>query len=1268
MIKKITFAGVGLILLASPLVASADQISDIQAQVQALLQRIAGLQAQSTSPQPPIGFDDESSGGTGGTSSACPNLTMTLTKGMRDANTGGQVSELQDWLASYYGLGNNFTSGYFGVQTVKYVTQFQRENGIEPVGFVGRQTRAAIARVCGGTKPSDPITVTAPNGGEQWEIGQLNTITWSPYGYNPDVNPAKDVNVFLERVDGSTAGQVMDTGKASLHTYFNIGGYDNWAEPGQYYIRASKRLTGATDRSDAPFTLLPRGVDIKVNGSDGPITLSDNQPVTVIFNIGATFSSCMLNGVRESINGGPGVEFGSKYPIGSAFSGYAHAPNPGSSTAISVTCTKLDGSMRGDSVQVNIEGGVSSIRVVSPNGGEQFKADGTGSTVVQWKSTGVKSASVALYKNDMWAEWIAKDVVTQPGSAAFLNVGSDTYGVNWNPYTRDDLATAGNVFKIYITGQKADGSGYVDDRSDAPFGFMSSTGSVTITVSSTPGAQSFAAGSQNVTVANILFDASRSNEDMTFPGVLLLYTTNVPNALSNCAAYSGSTRLNSGLNTVNPVYVPTASASQLFKFTFDNPRFLVLKGRVTTISIKCNISSAASGATFSWGLQSGSSIAGTGRTYGYGITPTVINNPGSTMTVSGGGALIVGTDASSPSYAIAAGGSSGVVMGVVKLRPSGEGVNLKKVGLTLIKGTYSAAPGAQDLGIVSMYLGDGVTKVGTAIFVGNAMTATSTLTSPVSLPRDVDTKLIIKADLANIGASQPATPGDLIKIDVANVEGNGASSATTIRGGNSAGLTAFNGVRIFRSYPTVALGSLPSTGLSDSRLIRFSVKADPAGDIGIGKFTFGVNSQGNITPDAYVYLYAFTDSSYSMPVSGQGAGGLIGSAKIEGTAVTAVIGPNAPLLIPRGQSYYLELRGDAGKGVGIVDANTVTTTLYGDSVAGVQLQSGIVLREKDINFVWSPNDTFNFSQFSDTDWTNGYGIPGLSPSGISQTRTGSGTPPTPTPTSVTITSPTAPQTLSSRGAITLTWDAKSLSKSGEMVTIQFKRVGGPSGTSGMPTDDISSDDISAVAEQGTYTWDPSKGFCRPGGQLSGSGCYPYVEHGTYYALVWMQGRPETQARSANITVPVEPDEARVETLNTRASALEAYKASGGLYPVSNWSSSLQSGNAFSKLDVPVPVDSGPGQCNGSVGDNSSTARAYWYISADGSSYKMTACSENIVPASDPYYDAVRPGYVFTKCGGTSACSTFASTGASTLSQIASALQAIQSVLKALQGR
>ncbi len=318
-------------------------------------------------------------------------------------------------------------------------------------------------------QPGSPISVTAPNGGEQWEIGQLNTITWNPY--NPTgTNASNQVIVYLEKcaVDGGceTVGRVIEAGKASLHTYFNINDYQTFAKPGIYYVRAVNNVTGAWDRSDKPFTLLPRRADLKVNGSDGPITLTDNQKITVTWSV-SDADKCSLHSVRESY-GANDAAIHDLPPTGNREL-YAYV-NSYSSNFIWLNCSKGGSAYAAeDKVYVNIGNAPASLQVKSPNGGEQL--DPKKEMMITYLPSGLKSVSVALYKNDQWKTWIQKDAVMLPDFNS--PVGPTLVPSEWIQGLGEG-DNAGAIWKVYVTGQKVDGSGYVDDKSDAAFSFVTS--------------------------------------------------------------------------------------------------------------------------------------------------------------------------------------------------------------------------------------------------------------------------------------------------------------------------------------------------------------------------------------------------------------------------------------------------------------------------------------------------------------------------------------------------------------------------------------------------------------------------------------------------------------------------------------------------------------------------------------------------------------------------------------------------------------------------
>jgi len=138
-------------------------------------------------------------------SPGCPAIYSNLYIGLSDYSTGGQVSQLQRFLAGRYG--NQSVTGYFGFMTRANVARFQQEQGVYPItGGVGPLTRAAIARVCGGggvTPGSSvfylntPFTVSQGTTLKQYQ-GQLdftlNRVNTSPYtlytypGYSPAVS------------------------------------------------------------------------------------------------------------------------------------------------------------------------------------------------------------------------------------------------------------------------------------------------------------------------------------------------------------------------------------------------------------------------------------------------------------------------------------------------------------------------------------------------------------------------------------------------------------------------------------------------------------------------------------------------------------------------------------------------------------------------------------------------------------------------------------------------------------------------------------------------------------------------------------------------------------------------------------------------------------------------------------------------------------------------------------------------------------------------
>ncbi len=526
-------------------------------------------------------------------------------------------------------------------------------------------------------------------------------------------------------------------------------------------------------------------------------------------------------------------------------------------------------------------------------------------------------------------------------------------------------------------------------------------GSVVISRATSPASQTVVAGGTSVLMANFSFDASQSGEDVRFASAPVILRMDAgpndlegdPDFLTSCQLFDGSTALNTGSNVLNPSATATTS-DETNTITLDNP-VTVTKGTVKTLSMRCNVSaSTPTNSEFAWDVQDAGNWTFTGATSGTDIAESNGSDNAVVVTISTG-AVTVATDPSSPSYKLVSAGSTDVTIGAIKFRASNEPLNLQKLGLSLTN-TASSSPG--DLIKVSVY--DGSTKVGEAFFTGSNTTATSTFSSVVTLPKDTDKTLTIKADLANIGIGQAATTsGHLIAIDYLNAEGVGAESGTTRQLGSAAGSTAVAGVRVMKSFPTVALDTLPAGSGAAGRLMRFKVTADSKGPIGLTELNFIFSTSSATLSNVNVFVYE--DASYSQAVSGIGTSGMFSTTNGMGTnwvsattnfEFTAYNGSaSTSLQIPAGGTRYFEVRGSVAPSS---STYSITTTLKGGTafitcgITGSSRNPLCAATHANLDtandFVWSPNSTTT-SVRADQDWTGGYGVPGLPASGLSQT-------------------------------------------------------------------------------------------------------------------------------------------------------------------------------------------------------------------------------------------------------------------------------------------
>ena len=516
---------------------------------------------------------------------------------------------------------------------------------------------------------------------------------------------------------------------------------------------------------------------------------------------------------------------------------------------------------------------------------------------------------------------------------------------------------------------------------------------LTVSVSSSPSAQTVVAGAQNFVFAQFNLDVSASGEDIRLTSLPVRFTfSGSTQNLSNCQLVQGSTALTTGGNAVTPSSSQTSGTD--ITFTFDNA-LVITKGTVAALGLRCNVStSAQAGATYNFGIMTAPTTVGVQS--GQTITANVVGSIGPTMTIATSGTFTVTADFSSPAYTLAPAGSLQTAA-VLSFRAGNEAVNIQQVALQLSPTTGSASSSPSDLTTVTLWDESG-SQIGTAFFAGSNRTATVQLTGNFIVPQNGQRLMTIKAQLAAIGTGQPGTEGALVKIDydgdaAASTRGIGQSSGTTLTSGTSVD-TDTAGIRFFRTTPLINLSSLTSTTLTSGEgvLMRFNVNADANGSLGIHKISLGTSASSGVTLSD-VTISAYTDSSFSSPASGNAQGRLDPTPQsVDGSGNVEIYAKNSsgtltPFQVPAGTTRYFEVRGIATGGS---TGSNLTVRLLGDSaypsLSTLMGTAAEVDADANDNFIWSPN--FNGqSATTDRDWTNSFGARNLPSAGLTQTLT-----------------------------------------------------------------------------------------------------------------------------------------------------------------------------------------------------------------------------------------------------------------------------------------
>lgn len=526
------------------------------------------------------------------------------------------------------------------------------------------------------------------------------------------------------------------------------------------------------------------------------------------------------------------------------------------------------------------------------------------------------------------------------------------------------------------------------------------------TTLSSPPTTTFAAGTNDVTLAKVLLDASESSEDIKVSKVTLndiTFNGAKPINLQNLRLFVDKDGDSYDATGSDVALTETYSGSDstadnddtamTFNLSGDD-QFKVKAGKKVVITVKGNIAGGAASGTHTVSLNQSSGLTATGLTTGNSVSTITYDAPnGQGVTVgTAGGTVEVSLDPGTQTAKQYAAGTKLANLATFRFFvSSSEDVEVDKLNLTQ---TYTDTNSTSFKDFDMLYLYSGTTVVGSAVPTSTSVYFDLIDKGFVAKSTDSNGALLtVKGDLSSIGPSQNVTTGGhLIGFKIASgaVSAKGALTGSTSVTYASSFPVSGNTHIMYKSTPTVQVCSgtaddasncrAPSTLLTNGSndLFRFRVTANTS-DVGLYKFTFDIS-----TTTASVTNVELLDVTETTEVSLYSTSQIASVGFVEAlfdTDSTGVGDGGEERTVSSGTSKYFVLRGTV---TGATTGASVSTRLGGDSgslytgAVGYPMvaATGVDALLHD-DFIWSDRSAGSHSTTT-RDWTNGYLVAGLS--------------------------------------------------------------------------------------------------------------------------------------------------------------------------------------------------------------------------------------------------------------------------------------------------
>ncbi|MEX0934132.1 MAG: hypothetical protein WD003_02685 [Candidatus Paceibacterota bacterium] len=504
--------------------------------------------------------------------------------------------------------------------------------------------------------------------------------------------------------------------------------------------------------------------------------------------------------------------------------------------------------------------------------------------------------------------------------------------------------------------------------------------SLTVTPDSSLVAQNIINNSNDAILGRYVLDASSSGEDIR---ITTMQFENVTGAnadvdeLNTLTVYENGVALNTGSNVLNPSG-NAGGADKAHTITIDSPGLTILKGKTKVIELRGNVAASStpnSATTYTVDFADSTLTSDwtvTGLSTGTSVIETLATAAGATMTVVDSGTLTVSLDSADPVEKWYVAGS---VAEIARIQFAGVNEALALTDFSLLLDTASSS--SADISEVSLW--DGLTKLlsKTAPFQTantEAFDLPSAGTGSFIVGKDTYKELTVKVKFAQIGTSLAGASGKRVRVATTTTATDrkslGKDSGTSANVLGSMGTST--GAKYFRSLPTVAKLAVDNRTLANTtmELYRFSITADPAGDVAIFKTSFTVS-----TTSANADSFTLTENE-----TGKNVGGTVQSAQgvVEMPVANANYGSTF-ITIPAGETRTYVLKailtngGTAGDSVQVkLNGDGLAVLLAGQYMDDTTAVDG----QAEDDFIWSPISDGSVL-IADEDWINGYKVPGI---------------------------------------------------------------------------------------------------------------------------------------------------------------------------------------------------------------------------------------------------------------------------------------------------